>query len=213
MSPRDPAPTRAAILAAAAELLEAGGPDAVTLRAVGTAAGVSRSAPYRHFEDKADLERALAAATLHALADRIRAEANRGDRRSRLRRGCAAYLEVAFERPHHYLLIFGDSPIESPDPEVVAAADDAMASIQEMTEVAQERAELAPGPPRELATVVWVLLHGMAQLQITRHLREPRTVEGVDGVNELLRQALTALRPGSPGRLSGRSSRRGPRSV
>jgi AcrR family transcriptional regulator len=195
MSPRDPGPTRAAILAAAAELLESGGPEAVTLRAVGTAAGVSRSAPYRHFEDKADLERALAARMMEELAAGMRLEANRGDRRSRLRRGCAAYLDTAFAKPHHYLLIFGDTPIESPDPEVLGAADDAMAAIQEMTEVAQERCDLAPGPPREVATVIWVLLHGMAQLQITRHLREPRTVEGVGGVEELLRQALAALRP------------------
>jgi AcrR family transcriptional regulator len=195
MSPRDPAPTRAAILAAAAELLERGGPEAVTLRAVGTAAGVSRSAPYRHFADKADLERALVARTMTEMAERIRDEANRGDRRSRLRRGCLAYLEHAFEQPHHYLLIFGDTPIEDPDPEVLAAADDAMAAIEEMTAVAQERGELAPGPGREVATVIWVLLHGMAQLQITRHLREPRTVEGVEGVEKLLRQALLALRP------------------
>jgi AcrR family transcriptional regulator len=195
MSPRDPAPTRAAILAAAAELLEAGGPEAVTLRGVGAAAGVSRSAPYRHFEDKADLERALVARTMTEMAERIREEANSGDRRSRLRRGCAAYLHHAFEQPHHYLLIFGDTPITDPDPEVLAAADDAMASIEEMAAVAQERGELAAGPTREVATVIWVLLHGMAQLQITGHLREPRTVEGVDGVETLLRQALLALRP------------------
>jgi AcrR family transcriptional regulator len=196
VSPRDPASTREAILTAAAELLESGGPEAVTLRAVGTTAGVSRSAPYRHFADKADLENALAARTMTEMAARIRHEAGSGDRRSRLRRGCAAYLDCAFEKPHHYLLIFGDVPIADPDTEVVAAADDAMAAIQEMTEVAQERGELAAGPARELATVIWVLLHGMAQLQITRHLREPRTIEGVDGVEALLRQALGALRPG-----------------
>ena len=60
MSPRDPGPTRAAILDAAAALLEDRGPESVTLRAVGEAAGVSRSAPYRHYADKAALMRALA---------------------------------------------------------------------------------------------------------------------------------------------------------
>src|SRR4051794_16883803 len=70
MSPRDPAPTRAAIVAAAGRLLEVGGPEAVTLRSVGAEAGVSRSATYRHFEDKADLLRALAAQGLIELAMR-----------------------------------------------------------------------------------------------------------------------------------------------
>jgi AcrR family transcriptional regulator len=195
VSPRDPAPTRAAILAAAGELLESGGPEAVTLRAVGAAAGVSRSAPYRHFADKAELERALVAGTMTAMAERIRHESTSGDRRTRLRRGCAAYLGQAFEQPHHYQLLFGEAPVESPAPAVVAAADDAMASIQEMTEAAQERGELPAGPPRELATVLWVLLHGMAQLQITRHLQEPRTVEGVAGVEGLLKLALASLKP------------------
>jgi hypothetical protein len=64
-----------------------------------------------------------------------------------------------------------------------------------MAEVAQERGELAAGPPREIATILWVLLHGMAQLQITRHLQEPRTIEGAAGVEELLRLALASLRP------------------
>lgn len=80
MSPRDPGPTRAAILDAAATLLEDRGPESVTLRAVGEAAGVSRSAPYRHYADKAALMRALAGRTLRQIAERIRhgAERHRG---------------------------------------------------------------------------------------------------------------------------------------
>jgi AcrR family transcriptional regulator len=175
--------------------LESGGPEALTLRAVGTAAGVSRSAPYRHFEDKAELAQALVAITMTELAARIRHESNTGDPRSRLHRGCMAYLQHAFEKPHHYLLLFGDTPVDNPAPVVAAAADEAMASIQEMVESAQARRQLAPGPAREMATVVWVLLHGLAQLQITRHLREPRTVEGIKGVEQLLTLALASLRP------------------
>jgi Bacterial regulatory proteins, tetR family len=44
-----------------AELLDSGGPDAVTLRGVGARAGVSRGAPYRHFADKESLLTAVAA--------------------------------------------------------------------------------------------------------------------------------------------------------
>jgi AcrR family transcriptional regulator len=47
------AATRKALLTAAGELLDEDGPDAVTLRAVGAHAGVSRGAPYGHFERKA----------------------------------------------------------------------------------------------------------------------------------------------------------------
>jgi len=195
VSPRNAAPTRAAIVAAAGTLLESGGPDAVTLRSVGAAAGVSRSAAYRHYDDKADLLRALAAQTLTELAARIRSAAEDHGRHSRLRRGCAAYLAHALEQPHHYQLIFGDTPIDHPDRELESAADDAMLAIRELVDRAQTEGELGAGPPRELATVLWVLLHGLAQLQITKHLHEPRTIDGDTGLEELLALALTSLRP------------------
>jgi AcrR family transcriptional regulator len=195
VSPRDPAPTRAAIIAAAGALLESGGPDAVTLRSVGAAAGVSRSAAYRHFDDKADLLRALAAQMLTDLAARIRGAAKRGGRRSRLYRGCLAYLSHALEQSHHYQLIFGDTPIAQPGRQLEAAADDAMLALRELVEHAQAEGELGAGPPRELATILWVFLHGLAQLQITRHLHEPRTIDGDTGLDELLTLALVALRP------------------
>jgi AcrR family transcriptional regulator len=47
--------TRERLIEAAAELRDRGGPAAVTLREVGRIAGVSRSAPYRHFSDKGAL--------------------------------------------------------------------------------------------------------------------------------------------------------------
>jgi len=164
--------------------LESGGPDAVTLRSVGAAAGVSRSAAYRHFDDKADLLRALAARTLTELAARIRRAAEHGGRPCRLHRGRVAYLDHAFEQTHHYQLIFGDTPIVQPDQELEAAADDAMRALRELVERAQAEGELGAGPPRELATILWVFLHGLAQLQITGHLYEPRTIDGNTGLPE-----------------------------
>jgi AcrR family transcriptional regulator len=167
----------------------------LTLRAVGAAAGVSRSAPYRHFADKTELERALAARSMTELAQKIREQTRSGQRHTRLRRGCGAYLRHAIEQPHHYLLIFGDAPIANPVAEVSAAADDAMAAVEEITHAAQSDGTLVAGPTREIATVLWVLLHGLAQLRITGHLREPRTVQGDAGVDRLLKIALTSLRP------------------
>ena len=54
------AATRQSLLEAAGALLDAGGPEAVTLREVGARTGVSRSAPYRHFADKETLLTVLA---------------------------------------------------------------------------------------------------------------------------------------------------------
>src|SRR5258705_11963256 len=65
------ATTRRALIAAAAELLDQGGPDAVTLRAVGARAGVSRGAPYGHFEDKAHLLTVLATDSWTRIAEEL----------------------------------------------------------------------------------------------------------------------------------------------
>ena len=198
MSPRNPEPTRSAVLAAADALLEAGGPEAVTLRAVGVEAGVSRSAPYRHFESKADLLAALALRTLTDLGGAIRAASAGGDPATALRRGCLAYVEYALGRPQHYLLVFGAVPMADPNPAIEAAADDGLRALRELVE--RELAQRLPpgglpaGSPREVATALWVFLHGLCQLQLTRHLHEPRTIDGATRLPELLDIALGARR-------------------
>lgn len=195
MSPRDGGPTRSAVVAAASALLESGGPDAVTLRSVGTAAGVSRSAPYRHFHDKADLLAALVLQTLTDLGSSVSNASRQGGDGSQLHRGCRAYLRYAVEQAHHYLLVFGETPMSEPSAEIESAADAGMSALRELVERAQAEGELGDGPPREIATLLWALLHGLAQLQITGHLREPRTIEGDTGLDQLLTLALGALRP------------------
>lgn len=193
----DGAPTRSAVIAAASSLLEAGGPEAVTLRSVGAAAGVSRSAPYRHFEDKADLLSALALQTLTDLGQVISSATVESEAGSTLQRACSAYLGYAVKHPHHYLLIFGDTPMSEPTREVVGAADAGMQALTDLVERAQHDGDLGDGPPRELATVVWALVHGLAQLHITGHFSEPRTVDGDRDLELLLALALKALRPTS----------------
>ena len=196
VSPRNPEPTRTAVLAAADELLEAGGPEAVTLRAVGAAAGVSRSAPYRHFEGKAELLEALALRTLVDLGTAIRrAAAAATGPEEQLRLGCRGYVDYALQHPQHYLLVFGSAPLGIVDPAIEAAADEGFAAVVDLVNEAQSAALLPRAPARELATVLWALLHGLAQLQLTRHLHEPRTVDGDTRLDELIDVALAAWRP------------------
>lgn len=190
MSPRDGGPARAAILAAAGDLLESGGPDAVTLRSVGASAGLSRSAPYRHFRDKADLLAALALGTLIGLTTAVRDGAEQG-----VDGGCRGYVRQALSRPRHYQLIFGDRPIDDPAPDIEAAADAGVAAFTALVERGQRAGELPAGPARELGTILWAAMHGLTQLYLTGHLSEPRTVEGEAGLDVLVDLTLRSLRP------------------
>lgn len=90
---------RGALIVAAARILEAEGTEALTLRRLADVAGVSRTAPYRHFADKGALVQAVVgegfAALSRELADAASAETDRG---GRARVMAATYL--AFARRH-----------------------------------------------------------------------------------------------------------------
>ncbi|WP_327039661.1 TetR/AcrR family transcriptional regulator [Micromonospora maris] len=99
--------TRRSLLDAAAGLLDEGGPEAVTLRAVGARAGVSRGAPYRHFADKGDLLTAVAAEAWDRLADRAVewAADPLTPAEEKLRNMLTGLLAVGREQPHLYRLM------------------------------------------------------------------------------------------------------------
>lgn len=100
--------TRRALLDAAGELLDLGGPEAVTLREVGARAGVSRGAPYRHFTGKDSLLTAVATESWQRVGDRVhalRADPTLSDT-DRLRGALHTLVGVARDQPHLYQILF-----------------------------------------------------------------------------------------------------------
>lgn len=116
------AATRRAPLDDAAELLDSGGPAAVTLREVGARVGMSRGAPYRHFADKESLLTAVAAEGWERIGDRM--HALKADSRlvplERLRAALLVLITVSREQPHLYQLMFS-TPAADPTAVVRAA--------------------------------------------------------------------------------------------
>ncbi|MDA2890603.1 TetR/AcrR family transcriptional regulator [Mycolicibacterium sp. BiH015] len=102
------AATRLALIDQAAQLVDLGGLDAVTLREVGARAGVSRGAPYRHFADKGGLLTAVAADGWRRLGDDMRALNNDAKRlpADRLRAALTQIITLSRQRPHLYRLMF-----------------------------------------------------------------------------------------------------------
>ncbi|MBL1290985.1 TetR/AcrR family transcriptional regulator [Streptomyces sp. For3] len=100
--------TRRALLDAAAELLDLGGPAAVTLREVGARAGVSRGAPYRHFSGKDSLLTAVATESWQRIGDQVhalRADPELGAS-EKLRGALLTLVRVGRDRPHLYQMLF-----------------------------------------------------------------------------------------------------------
>ncbi len=106
------AATRRALLDAAADLLDRGGLEAVTLRAVGAQAGVTRGAPYRHFPDKESLLIAIGTRAWERLGERVQAlRADPGlSAEEKLRGGIIALIGIGRAQPHLYKLMFSNPP-------------------------------------------------------------------------------------------------------
>jgi AcrR family transcriptional regulator len=159
--------TRRSLLEAAGALLDAGGPDAVTLREVGARTGVSRSAPYRHFANKETLFTVLATDALSELGDELdRLAAGDGSPAGSLRAALLSLLAVARTRPHLYRLMF---TTPTGDPAAASAALHAAERTHDLflemvgRIVGQERA-------RHYGALLLACAHGMAGLESNGHL-------------------------------------------
>jgi AcrR family transcriptional regulator len=101
--------TRERVVHAAADLLISGGRDAVSTRAVSTAAGIQAPTLYRLFGDKDGLLDAVAAHGFAEYLERKKELTPTDDPVEDLRRGWDLNVEFGLSRPQFYLLMFGDN--------------------------------------------------------------------------------------------------------
>lgn len=187
---------RRALLQEAVRAIGHEGVERLTLREVGARLGVSRTALYRHFPDKAALLAAVAAEGFQRLrADLLQAWTSaEGTRRGFDLMG-VAYVGFAVAHPAHYRVMFGDyrhlcaghDDLEASAGNAFDALTQAIASLQ--------RAGLArPDDPHLMAQFIWATVHGIALLAIDGQLGPD---EGrADRLTALLRFALVRLKTG-----------------
>ena len=170
--------TRDTLVAVAAQLLDEGGPEAVTLRRGQARPGVSRDAPYKHFADKEALLAAVAAgelarrtASLYATGPRPRL---RGCRRRRPWPRCAA---MSRGRSSSRSASGSSSgPRRRTLDEFAAAAGAARALLVEMVAEAQRAGRLPATDPERLASLLLAVTHGAVDLALAGHVA--RTARG-----------------------------------
>ena len=184
---------RAALLAEAAAMIDEGGTSSVTMREIGRRLGVSRSAAYRHFEDKSALLVAVAAAGFDRLRERLEA-VGAGDPEAgveRLPRVGRAYVRFALENPGHYRLMYGKEAITREDhPELREVANGLFDELVSIVRSYQESGTIKPEDPHLQAYVAWGAVHGLASLLI-----EGQILTAVD-VDGLIRQTTATLLDG-----------------
>ena len=176
---------RAALVQAGLKLLEERHGDDIGLREVARAVGVSATAVYRHFPDKAALLRALAAEGLARLAaaQRSASDAAGGGIAGFTATG-RAYVRFALANPALFRLLFSHPPDQDP---MTATRD----QLSEAFLMLLANAELVVPPGASAETVklaaldAWARVHGLAMLMLDGQIpRDDRLIDRLIGPPE-----------------------------
>lgn len=160
---------RAALIEGAVTLIREVGADAFTLREVARRAGVSHTAPYRHFRDKEDLTAAIAEEGFGLLGKAMRdAGESDGDARARLLLAGRNYVELALRRPEHFRVMFATDLDARRHPAAREAADAAFGGLVALIDACQKAKVVQRGDTLTLARIAWAQVHGIATLAIGR---------------------------------------------
>ncbi len=159
---------RRALLDAALDLLKKG--EDVALRDVARRAGVSHTAPYRHFADKDALLAAVGEEGFLALAKALRASiAKVEEPLARYYAASSAYVRFAVRHPAHYRVMFGArSAMKAPEipSALLSAGQEAFGLLLALIVEMQQAKLIRRGEPLEIAVALWSMEHGLAMLEL-----------------------------------------------
>jgi len=150
---------RAALLDEGLRAVEERGSEALSLREVARAAGVSATAVYRHFPDKRALMEALAGVALRRLGEAQEAAARDAPTGTAFEAVGRAYVRFALANPGLFRVAFTYPGLAIGDP-----TSDAAASL--LHDHALGLADGDEGRARVIALRAWAFVHGLAMLML-----------------------------------------------
>jgi AcrR family transcriptional regulator len=197
---------RAVLLESAVALIGELGPKGFTLREVARRAGVSHSAPYRHFASKDELLQAVAEEGFQRLSESMEEAIEDGaTAMERLQLSGSGYVEFALRWPNHFAVLF-DLPRVLPgcgDAKNPAGLG-AFGVLIRCIEAAQAEGSLPAGDPLPVALTAWSLVHGIAKLAVSGTL--PMSPEQTLGFTRMATERLTAGLQAAAAEIAGESS-------
>jgi AcrR family transcriptional regulator len=183
---------RTAVLAAAENIVEHEGVDALTLRAVARAVGVSHTAPKNHFGDLQGLLSELAALGYRRYGEVLAGAMNAAgsDPRTRMKAMGRAYVGFARAHPGMFLLMFRGERLDMTRAALRESIEQARQALRDAT---ASIANVTPLPPLQLAaraTASWALVHGFAMLLLDGRLQNTLASLPDKGNVDLLLEAV-----------------------
>jgi AcrR family transcriptional regulator len=188
---------KAALINAAAAMLEKEGPEAISFRAIARETGVSQTAPYNHFQSKEHLLATVAEAGFRELLRcELIAAGGAPSRGARVVALGEAYVGFARAHPQLYRLMFGVGILDWHSySELVEAAH---ASYVPVREAIADYLELGPTVETlDIASVTaWAVVHGLATLLIDHKIDSTKI--GVANETVLTERVLSLFVAGFP---------------
>lgn len=192
---------RSALLAAAERLLKSGQLSALSLRAIAENAGLSRQAPYNHFEDKADLLAELVKQGFERLTQDLLAVAGTNDPHELLAKTGEVYLRFARESPALFQLMFSHDLVRLREyPSAFAASKGSYEVLKQAVARAVPQSQAS-----ERALAAWSMVHGYAVLEangavaIDDGVRATQNGHGGDNVVRLFADLIVGSKPTEDG--------------
>lgn len=188
---------RQVLMTAACEHIARDGTEKLSLRALAREAGVSPTAPYRHFPTKNCLLAAIAAEGFAELIERIQrySSETQPDAVAQMAASARAYVRYALDNPIKFHLMFGAvvadfSPYQELQNNAAAAFDAVVARVRN----AKEAGLLRQADIEEVVAYIWAGMHGMASLILdkTRRLEEQDQSSSMQSVR-YMRDNLDAM--------------------
>jgi AcrR family transcriptional regulator len=195
LSDEDVQDFRARLCDAAEHMFAERGPEAVTIRELAAAVGVSPMTPYRYFKDKDAILAAVRARAFDRHADALEAAYAASDPAARPAAVAQAYIRFAEASPEAYKLMFDvNQPRAGDYPDLVRAGERSRRTMS-----LQLEAEIAAGLPRDQAEfrahMYWAALHGPLMLRMSGML--PKAISA----SQLIGALVMALDKGLRGKV------------
>ena len=182
--------TKQQLISAASRLLDEGGQEAVTLRAVAEQVGVSHNAPYRHFSSRSSLLGAVAERDFtmlkHCFNDQDRANPRP---EAALRGGAAALITYAIAHKARYRLLFSDPQLPS-DAGLKEAAFSSFTAFSGIVARCQRDGVLPNIDTVSLTGLIYAALHGSIDLEIGGRASGAKGLGSVEATARLLLDLL-----------------------
>lgn len=171
MSPKEADPNvRLALIEQGARLLAEEGSKALTLRRLTKLVGASTMAVYTHFGSMDDLHRAIRDEGFARLAAGMEAVETTDDPLADLGVLGWAYIDNALRNPRLYAVMFVEDRNLAPEPR--AKGQETFTGLLTRVERCLAAGRFRPEDPVDIATQMWIVVHGIATLAISGHLTE-----------------------------------------